>query len=223
MTITLADHLFVNLSRCVIIGKENNPSKGWRSTQQFATHSWNRFLREYQQVRDKWHKTSKILQVDDLVWILEDFNPRSLWPLARVIQVFPGTNGIVWSVILKTSTGERIRPAKKLRKNFPEWNPNFGINKTVPLKTGKLGKNICPSNQKVFSYFAEPNLAHPILYYLLFPLLIIGWLLINILLPLLLWIVVYKPSDRFIPSLSLIDHPLSTAHFKLLILFFSRV
>ena len=72
----------VNLSPCVFIGKEKNLSKSWRSSQQIATHFWNRFLREYlptQQVRCKWHKTSKNLQVDDLVWILEDFTPRGIW------------------------------------------------------------------------------------------------------------------------------------------------
>ena len=113
----------VNLSPCVFIGKEKNLSKSWRSSQQNATHFWNRFLREYlptQQVRCKWHKTSKNLQVDDLVWILEDFTPRGLWPLARVIQVFPGTDGIVRSVKLKTSFGERIRPVVKLSKVFAE-------------------------------------------------------------------------------------------------------
>ena len=113
----------VNLSPCVFIGKEKNLSKGWRSSQQIATHFWNRFLREYlptQQVRCKWHKMSKNLQVDDLVWILEDFTPRGLWPLARVIQVFPGTDGTVRSVKLKTSFGERIRPVVKLSKVFAE-------------------------------------------------------------------------------------------------------
>ena len=73
----------VNLSPCVFIGKEKNLSKGWRSSQQIATRFWNRFLREYlptQEVQCKCHKTSKNLQVDDLVWILEDFTPP--WPLA---------------------------------------------------------------------------------------------------------------------------------------------
>ena len=72
----------VNLFLCVLICKKNL-SKSWRS-QQIATQFWNVFLREYlptQQVRCKWHKTSKHLQVDDLVWILEDFTPleSGLW------------------------------------------------------------------------------------------------------------------------------------------------
>ena len=111
----------VNFSPYVFIGKKKNLSKSWRSAQQIATHFWNRFLRDFlptQQVRCKWHKTSKNLQVDDLVWILEDFTPRGLWPLARVIQVFPGTDVIVRSAKMKTSFGERIRPVVKLSKIF---------------------------------------------------------------------------------------------------------
>ena len=33
---------------------------------------------------------------------------------------------------------------------------------------------------------------------------------------------IYNPADRFIPSLCSIDHPLSTAHFNLLLVLFSR-
>ena len=116
--------LVVHPLTCVFIGKEKNVSKSWRSAQQIATHFWNLFLREYlptqQRVRCKQHNTSKNLQVVDLVWIIEDFIPRGLWPLARVIQVFPDTDGIVRSVKLKKSFGERIRPVVKLSKVFAE-------------------------------------------------------------------------------------------------------
>ena len=60
----------VNWSTCVFIGEEKNLSKVWRSSQQFANHFWNPFLREFlptQPIRCKWLKTSKILEVADLV------------------------------------------------------------------------------------------------------------------------------------------------------------
>ena len=56
-------------------------SKSWKPAQELASHFWNRFLREYipnQQTRSKWNNTSENLKVNDLVWLLEDFTPRSL-------------------------------------------------------------------------------------------------------------------------------------------------
>ncbi|XP_075256011.1 uncharacterized protein LOC142348522 [Convolutriloba macropyga] len=78
-------------------------SRSWKSAQELASHFWNRFLREYipnQQTRSKWNKTSENLNVNDLVWLLEDFTPRGLWPLAKVIEIYPGSDGVVRSVKL---------------------------------------------------------------------------------------------------------------------------
>ena len=86
----------VNLPPGVFVRDKKNISKAWRTSQQIAAHFWNRFLREYlpgQQIRSKWNECSKNLKVDDLVWILEDFTPRGLWPVARVTQVFPEMMG----------------------------------------------------------------------------------------------------------------------------------
>ena len=94
-------------------------SRSWKSAQELASHFWNRFLREYipnQQTRSKWNKTSENLKVNDLVWLLEDFTPRGLWPLAKVIEIYPGSDGVVRSVKLRTPHGEKVRPVIKLSK-----------------------------------------------------------------------------------------------------------
>ena len=93
--------------------------KSWKSAQELASHFWNRFLREYipsQQTRSKWNKTSENLKVKDLVWLLEDFTPRGLWPLANFIEFYPGSNSVVRSVKLRTPHGEKVRPVIKLSK-----------------------------------------------------------------------------------------------------------
>ena len=80
---------------------------------------WNQFIRGYppnQQKRSKWHKVNQNLKVHDLVWILEDLTPRGLWPLAKVIEVYPGSDKVVRSVKIKTEYGEKIRPVLKLSK-----------------------------------------------------------------------------------------------------------
>ena len=94
-------------------------SRSWKSAQELASHFWNRFLREYipnQQTRSKWNKTSENLKVNDLVWLLEDFTPRGFWPLAKVIEICPGSDGVVRSVKLRTPHGEKVRPVIKLSK-----------------------------------------------------------------------------------------------------------
>ena len=84
-------------------------TKSWKRSQNLAQHFWNRFIREYlhnQQKRSKWHKVNQNLKIQDLVWILEDFTPRGLWPLAKVIEVYPGSDKNVCSVKIKTAYGE---------------------------------------------------------------------------------------------------------------------
>ena len=94
-------------------------SKSWRTSQHLAEHFWNRFLREYipnQQKSSKWTKGCPSLQVGDLLWVLEDFTPRGLWPLAKIIEVYPSWDQIVRSVKLKTAFGEKFRSVVKLSK-----------------------------------------------------------------------------------------------------------
>ena len=109
----------VNFPPGVFSERKITISKSWRTSQHLAEHFWNRFLREYipnQQKRSKWTKCCPNLQVGDLVWVLEDFTPRGLWSLAKVIEVYPSSDQIVRSVKLKTAFGEKIRPVVKLSK-----------------------------------------------------------------------------------------------------------
>ena len=78
---------------------------------------WNRWLKEYLPSlteRLKWEQDTRDLQKGDLVLLQEKNIKRSKWPLARVIEVFPGDDGRVRSVKIKTRDGELIRPSAKL-------------------------------------------------------------------------------------------------------------
>ena len=111
-----------NLPPGIFKDKDLSLSKSWKASQLLADHFWNRFLREYlpgQQKRSKWTSATSNLQPDDMVWMLEDFTPRGLWPLAKVVETFPGQDGIVSSVKLKTPTGFKVRPVVKLSRVFP--------------------------------------------------------------------------------------------------------
>ena len=52
--------------------------------------------------------------INDLVLVTNENTPRNLWPLGRVIEVFPGKDGFVRSVRVKTMTSSLIRPVDKL-------------------------------------------------------------------------------------------------------------
>ena len=111
-----------NLPPGIFKDKDLSLSKSWKASQLLADHFWNRFLREYlpgQQKRSKWTSATSNLQPDDMVWMLEYFTPRGLWPLAKVVETFPGQDGIVRSVKLKTPTGFKVRPVVKLSRVFP--------------------------------------------------------------------------------------------------------
>ena len=96
-----------------------SPTQGlrWRMVQAVSNMIWRRWLREYLPnltVRHKWNQERTSLQENDLVIIKSDDSPRSRWPLARVIKVFPGSDGRIRSAELKTKTGTLILPVSKL-------------------------------------------------------------------------------------------------------------
>ena len=65
------------------------------------------------QCRTKWLDRKENLSVGDLVLIAEE-TPRNSWPLARVLEVYPGDDGLVRSVKVKTRSTTLVRPVTKL-------------------------------------------------------------------------------------------------------------
>ena len=112
----LLDRSSVNYPPGIFETQKVTVSVSRKSAQELASHFGNRFLRKYipnQQTWLKWIKISENLKVNDLVWLLEK---RGLWPLAKVIEIYPGLDGVVRSVKLRTPHGEKIRPVIKLSK-----------------------------------------------------------------------------------------------------------
>ena len=59
-------------------------------------------------------KPTMAVQVGDVVFISADHHKNIDWPMARVIEVFPGKDGIIRVVRLKTASGEILRPVQRL-------------------------------------------------------------------------------------------------------------
>jgi len=89
----------------------------WKAVEALTNMFWRRFVREYVptlQCRRKWNKVQRNFQVNDIVIIQSDDISRSFWPLARIIEVFPGKDGIIRSVKLKTSNSILVRPSNRI-------------------------------------------------------------------------------------------------------------
>jgi len=83
---------------------------------------WERWVKEYLPTiaeRSKWKKETRNFQVDDIVLIPEERQPRAQWPLGRVTNVHPDDKGKVRSVTLRTKDGNIKRPIAKLCMLIP--------------------------------------------------------------------------------------------------------
>ena len=107
----------VNLPPEMVDDSDKFSQKQWRQVQLLANHYWKRWLTEYipsLQERQKWHKTQRNLQTGELVLIADDNVPRHQWPIGRVTNVFPGSNGLVRSVEVRAKGPTYRRPITKI-------------------------------------------------------------------------------------------------------------
>jgi len=89
----------------------------WHLCQALVRHFWQRWSTEYVSTLrrfSKWHQPSRNIQVDDVVVLQMENTFPTKWPLARVIEVHPGKDGLVRVVTVKTATGTYKRPVTKL-------------------------------------------------------------------------------------------------------------
>ena len=88
-----------------ITEKNVNSRTKWKSVQAVTNMYWKRWIKEYLPLltlRNKWTKHRKNMKIGDIVLIEEDNIKRSKWPLARVIKLFYGKDGVLRSIQLKT-------------------------------------------------------------------------------------------------------------------------
>ena len=89
----------------------------WRQVQYLSDIFWSRWVKEYLpalQERQKWLHPNRNLQSGDLVLMCHENTPRNQWPLGLVIQVYPGKDGLVRTVQVKTKSGVYVRPVVKI-------------------------------------------------------------------------------------------------------------
>lgn len=78
---------------------------------------WKRWRRDYLhtlQSRYKWNTSVNPITVGTVVILITENCPPLHWPLGVVEEVFPGTDGVVRIVRIKTATGSYLRPVVRL-------------------------------------------------------------------------------------------------------------
>ncbi|GFT60783.1 integrase catalytic domain-containing protein [Trichonephila clavipes] len=89
----------------------------WRLLTRITQHFRNRWSSEYLtllQSRSKWRIVQKNLDIGDLVLMKHDNSPPLQWKLGKVTETFPGKDGKVRVVKVKTQTSELVRAIAKL-------------------------------------------------------------------------------------------------------------
>ena len=96
----------------------------FRVSQAYADMIWSRWNREYLpqwNERSKWNKEEvRQLEVNDLVWIVDENVKRAHYKMGRVLEVYTGSDGRVRSALVKTEGGKLKRPVVKLAPLFYE-------------------------------------------------------------------------------------------------------
>ncbi|KAG5872451.1 hypothetical protein JTB14_008951 [Gonioctena quinquepunctata] len=105
----------------------------WQRCSQIQQSFWKRWTVEYLnrlQNRPKWLSPVKNLEINELVLLKEDDVPPLKWPLARIVEIIPGSDQRVRAVKLRTKESDFVRPITK-------------ANSENALLPKKAGRGIC--------------------------------------------------------------------------------
>ncbi len=90
--------------------------KRFEFVQMLVSQFWRRFVREYFPTlmrRSKWRLKGRQLRNGDIVLLVDFTLPRGKWHLGRIVETFPGQDGVVRNVKVKTKNGEYQRSIQK--------------------------------------------------------------------------------------------------------------
>lgn len=95
----------------------SNRLRQWQLCQKLFQTIWKRWHLEYLatlQPRSKWCSQPVSIKEGQLVVIKRENTPPMSWPTARIVHVYPGADGVVRVVRLKTADGLFDRPVSKI-------------------------------------------------------------------------------------------------------------
>ncbi|XP_064639582.1 uncharacterized protein LOC135494836 [Lineus longissimus] len=89
----------------------------WRRVQYLANEFWSRWRKEFLptlQERRKWTKSWPSLAIGVIVLVIDDGVARCNWPMGRVLETFPGKDGLVRKARIQAGQSVLDRPVHKL-------------------------------------------------------------------------------------------------------------
>ena len=89
----------------------------WRAVNHLTNEFWKRWKTEYLsslQERQKWFRKERELQKGDVVITEVESAPRTFWPLGVIEEVSPDADGLVRTVVVRTSSGICKRDIRKV-------------------------------------------------------------------------------------------------------------
>ncbi|XP_063394006.1 uncharacterized protein LOC134679092 [Cydia fagiglandana] len=94
-----------------------SPLQRWKLLQKMHQDFWKKWSKEYMhtlQQRMKWHDRQPNVQIGALVLVVNEQTSPMKWPLGRIIDTHPGSDGICRVVTVRTATGSYKWPVVKL-------------------------------------------------------------------------------------------------------------
>ena len=99
-----------------------NPRERFEFVQKLVDSFWKRWSRDVYPslvLRKKWQVERRNVQVNDVVTYTDDNAIRGKWMLGRIVEVYPGQDGRIRNVKVKTSVGQYIRPVTMIAVIYP--------------------------------------------------------------------------------------------------------
>ena len=97
--------------------------KRYARAQSYANTIWSTWIKEYILAlnrNSKWQTAAEQqLKTGDLVWVVEETNPRCYYPTAWITELHYCSDSVAHSAVLCTSTGSLLRPLVKLIPILP--------------------------------------------------------------------------------------------------------
>lgn len=106
-------------------GNDISTLKRWKLISQANQTFWKLWSRDYLNTlmqRTKWTDHNSNIQTGDVVIVANELFAPQRWPLAKVVEILPGKDGVVRVAKVKTAAGEFLRPVSKLVKLLSQEN-----------------------------------------------------------------------------------------------------
>lgn len=99
-----------------------NPKHRVEFVQKIVNSFWQRWTRDVLPLlvpRRKWDANRRNVCVNDIVMLVDSSAVRGKWTVGRVVEVYPGNDGKVRNVKVKTMSAEYRRPIGKIAVIYP--------------------------------------------------------------------------------------------------------